>query len=560
MNFLKNNKYSDIYEILCIIIVFGFLSVFFSGHYQSIFTDMGREMIIPEGILHGKVLYKDILCIYSPLAYLINALGFKLFGVNISVLTSFGIINSCIFTVFFYLISKEFFTKRFSALLTLTITLSCVLGSGLFNFVFPYSYSMTYGLTGYIISVYLAVLYLKTDNAKFITAAFLISGYSFVCKSEFLPLIIILFCVTLFVKPRSVRENLLNLSAFLTIPVITLLILFYQGLTLNELLSAAHFMKVFFTTPSMIFHITRSGGLFGIQTISLYKTAVPYIITVLLFIYAFGFVTKKFRPFLYIAPVLLVFVFNKTILTFHFMFLPIILALLLIIKAKTFIRKPELALITASSLGVAIRTFWAFQISVYGNFALPLLLIALFAILKEFSPVIKPFDKEDMKTVYKMTIYGYCLYFAIFNITNFYKYNSEIKTEKGTIYTTKDHSKINNTIIEYLKKYTAPKDKVLILPEGTAINFLADRPVDLRMHMADRLYYDALGDEKVLQNIREADYEVIVFLEGFDLTKFGKPYLYDENNPVVKYVKENYILYMQINDLKGKVYLYQKPD
>lgn len=560
MNFIKNNKYSGIYEIVFIILIFGILSVFFSGHYQSIFTDMGREMIIPEGIAGGKVLYKNILCIYSPLAYLINALGFKLFGTNISVLTSFGIINGCIFAVFFYLLSKEFFTKGFAALLTLTITLSCILGSGLFNFVFPYSYSMTYGLTGYIISVYLAVLYLKTNNSKFIAFAFLISGYAAACKSEFLPIAVILFAVTVFVRPLPLKKHLLNLSAFVTVPFITLMILFCQGLTLNELLSAMQFMKVFFTTPSMIYHITRSGGLFGIQTLSLYEIAVINIFIVLLSIYIFGIVTKKFRPFLYIAPVILVFVFNKTVLTFHFMFLPMILALLLIINVKKFIGKPELALITLSALGVSVRTFWAFQISVYGNFALPLLLIALFAVLKEFSPAVKPFDKEDMKTVYRMVIYGYCLYFTIFNITNFYKYNSVIKTDKGTIYTKEEHAKINNTIIEYLKKYTAPNDKVLILPEGTAINFLADRPADLKMHMADRLYYDALGDEKVLQNIKNADYEVIVFLEGFDLTKFGKPYLYDENNPVVKYVKENYTLYMRINDLKGKVYLYQKPE
>ena len=419
-NIFNNSKYSNVCEIVCIVIVFGILSLIFTGHYQGIFTDIGREMIIPEGILKGKVLYKDILCIYSPLAYLINALGFKLFGINIFTLELLGSINGCIFAIIFYFLSKEFFSKQFSAVFTLTITLSCIIGSGLFNYILPYSYSMSYGLTGYLASLYLAILYLKTGNLKLIYAAFLISGYAFACKTEFLPLFFILSAVTLYFKPLNLKQNIINVLLFLCVPSLTLLFLFYQGLTVKELISAAEFMKTFFTTPYMIFHITRSGGLFGFQTLLLYKAAILNIIAAFLSIFICYSVSEKFRPFLFISPVILFYIFNKTAITFHFIFLPLLLFIFSLINIKTIIKKPSLAILLAAAFGVSLRTFYALQISVYGSYAIPLLLAGLFAILKEFA-------SPKVKGLCVYCLCSYSLFFFIFNINTYFKYNLPIK-------------------------------------------------------------------------------------------------------------------------------------
>jgi len=558
-NIFNYSKYSNLYEIIGIIFVFTVLSLIFTGHYQGIFTDVGREMIIPEGILKGKVLYKDILCIYSPLAYLMNALGFKIFGINIFTLEFLGSVNACFFAIIFYFLSKEFFSRQFAAILTFTVIITCILGSGLFNFILPYSYSMSYGLTAYLSSVYLAVLYLKNHDIRFIWAAFLLGGYAFACKTEFLPIFFILFAVTLFFKPLNLKQNFVNLFLFLFVPLLTLIVLFRQGVTIKDLISATEFMKTFFTTPSMIFHITRSGGLFGIQTLLLYKTAILNVIIAFLSIYVCYFVSKKFKPFLFVSPILLAYIFNKTAITFHLIFLPILLTLFSLVKIKIIIKNPTLAIVVAASIGVSLRTFFALQISVYGSYAIPLLLIGLFALLKEFSPSIKPFSKEEMKNLYVYCLCTYSLFFIIFNVNNLFKYNLPIKTDKGTIFSQQNQTKTCNIILDYLDKYTKPEDKVLVLPEGTVINFLSGRPVDYKMHMVDRLYYDALGSEKVLENIKDAKYEVIIFLEGFGLTKFGSGYLYDESNPIVQYVKNNYVLYMKIVDEKSILHLYQKP-
>lgn len=557
-NFFSNFKYLNFCEIASIIAIFTLFSFAFTGHYQGIFTDIGREMIIPEGILQGKVLYKDILCIYAPLAYLINASGFRIFGINIFTLELLGSINACIFLIIFYFLLKEFFSRTFSAWLTFTVFVSCILGSRLFNFILPYSFSMVYGLTGYIIAVYLAVLYLKTGKVLFVNFAFLFAGYAFACKSEFLPIVFILFVVTLFFRPLNLKNNTANLFLFLCVPLLTLFIMLYQGLTIKELLSAAEFIKTFFTTPSMIFHITRSGGLFGILTLSLYKTAISGILIAAAAVYLCFLVTRKFKPLLFITPLLLIFIFNKTNITFHFIFLPILIFVFSVINFRRIIQKPALAVILAAGIGLSLRTFFALQVSTYGSFSVPLLLLALFVLLKEFSPELKPFSKEEMKNLYVYCLCTYSLFFIVFNVNDLFKYNFPVKTARGKIFLQESRAKSVNTIIDYLNRYTKPQDKVLVLPEGTVINFLSQRPVDYKMHMADRLYYEALGADKVLQNIKNANYEVIIFLDGFELTRFGSPYLYDESNPIVQYVKNNYVLYMEIADGENVLQLYQK--
>ena len=67
-NFIKNNWQILIPELLIII---SFIT--FWGRFGDIVIDSYREVYIPQQILEGKVIYKDLFVIYPPLAYLINA-------------------------------------------------------------------------------------------------------------------------------------------------------------------------------------------------------------------------------------------------------------------------------------------------------------------------------------------------------------------------------------------------------------------------------------------------------------------------------------------------------
>ena len=113
-------------------------------------------------------------------------------------------------------------------------------------------------------------------------------------------------------------------------------------------------------------------------------------------------------------------------------------------------------------------------------------------------------------------------------------------------------AKAINYAIKYIQQYSTPEQKILFLPEGTALNFLTERPIDLHLHMADRLYYEAIGAENIIENIKNNDYEMVFVVKGYGLTKFGKPYLYSDDNPVVVYLKQNYKMDWETNYYDGK--------
>ena len=66
--FCKNNK-TDIIAISIIFLVFLICSYFLWGYFGSLLYDCGREAYLPQLILEGKILFKDIFGMYNPLSY-----------------------------------------------------------------------------------------------------------------------------------------------------------------------------------------------------------------------------------------------------------------------------------------------------------------------------------------------------------------------------------------------------------------------------------------------------------------------------------------------------------
>jgi len=136
------------------------------AHQGNIVIDCGREVFYPKRILEDAVLYKDLFNIYGPFAYLYNAFLFKIFGVNLNVLYISGILTATCIIGFVFLISRLFFDKLLSTSITaLTLILGCF-SFYIFNYIFPYSFSMTYGLLAVLASVYFLLLFVTHLTPK----------------------------------------------------------------------------------------------------------------------------------------------------------------------------------------------------------------------------------------------------------------------------------------------------------------------------------------------------------------------------------------------------------
>lgn len=172
----------------------------------------------------------------------------------------------------------------------------------------------------------------------------------------------------------------------------------------------------------------------------------------------------------------------------------------------------------------------------------PLLVLSLIVITIKYLPDLKYLTKSNIQDFISYLLISYFLFFTGFAIYQSSKNNTPLISARGKIYLPKEQAVSLSSAIQYIEKYTKQNDKILVLPEGSVINFLANRPVDLKMHMADRLYSEAIGEEKVAEKIKSADYELILIIKGYGLTNFGKPYLYDDNNRVIKFLDKNYQL------------------
>lgn len=541
---IYNNK-TDLINIIIISLLILIASILFYGNFNGILTDKGRELLFPAAMLDGNVLYKDILCIYFPLAFQINAIGYKLFGISVQTIEFFGLINAIISCSVLYLISRQFIDKNTSLLLSSAVALASTFNGTLFNLQLPYSFSFTYGISAYLISLLLLIKYLKSDNIKLLPFSYLMAGFALACKSEFLILTIILFTVTFFIKPCGFKKNILNILSFLTFPVISFGILFLQGLTVNELICAFSFMGKFFTTDSMLYHISRTGGIFRVENFHLYSETVPKILTLYIISFILFKLTQKSR-FIILAIILSAVAANFTNVGMNTVLLPLIVLFFALYKIKSlYENKPAFILVTAA-LALNIRMFWSLLLSIYGIYTAPILILAFIVLLFEYMPNLKYLSKEELKqfVIYMLSVY--LIFFTAFNIWQQKRNDTPLITSRGELNLPKKKAEAIDYAIKYIEQYTTPEQKILVLPEGMAINYFSKRSLDYKLPMADRLYYDAIGENKIIESIKNSSYEVIIIVQGYGLTNFGKPYLYNEKNPVMKYIEENYVLDWQI--------------
>ena len=191
-DFFIENKFLVILWILSLVALLTFV-----GHYSGILIDFGREVYYPEQILNGKILYKDLFNIYGPLAYQFNAILYKLFGAKLSTLYGVGCCCSIAIVSGIYLIAQKFLSKFLSFCvgfftIAVGITATCI-----FNFHFPYSWAVVYGLILFLFSLYFLLKYCDDKNSKNLCISSILAGIAITCKYDFLLYALIVLAISI---------------------------------------------------------------------------------------------------------------------------------------------------------------------------------------------------------------------------------------------------------------------------------------------------------------------------------------------------------------------------
>lgn len=117
-----------------------------------------------------------------------------------------------------------------------------------------------------------------------------------------------------------------------------------------------------------------------------------------------------------------------------------------------------------------------------------------------------------------------------------------IPTERGTMIAVPDLGLAMNQAIEFVNRNTVSGEHVAVMPEGTSINFLTDRPNPLREEITTPGFLDREGEERAIRQLIESNTRVVFITNRatseFGPTAFGRDY----NQRLMQWIEENFHL------------------
>ena len=524
-------KYSKYVNELIIIFISVILCACFFNNQSNLITDFGREVLIPSEILKGQILYKDILNIYGPLSYYINALALLVFGKNLNTFFLAGSLNCIIFSLAIYRLGLKFLNKNLSLYTTLLVSFYCLYGFGLYNYQHPYAYAMTYGVTFCAVSVLFLISFSENKYEKDLYKAGVFTGMAVCCKIEFIPLIFVYLIILTGCKTEI--KKIFRFLLFFAIPFTLFLIPFAQGLSLNDAKNVFEIIKTETTTPSVIAFSKLTGSYFDIAEYikGAVNTAVTFGIFGILYL-----IFKKFES-------------NKTLLillSFPFFILGLILfsgkefALLPTVTAAALIVlliirfEVKYIILLCTALVCSGKTLFFITLGGYGSYTLPLFLLTLIVLFNN--------NKQEIRENFSKFLVVFLILIKMIPIILMYpEYNYPVKTSKGIIKTSKDWGEGIKSYIDFVGKNTNSDDKILHLQEGALLNFITDRKTDMMLYSLNLPYIETYGEDKITGEIGKFEY--ITLINGFGCYYFGKDNVYISDNPknkIAEFIKNNY--------------------
>jgi ADP-heptose:LPS heptosyltransferase len=155
------------------------------GHWGHFEVDNGRELYVPAEILKGKLLFRDLWYMYGPLAPYLQALLFRIFGVQLTVLYVFGltlVIGTALIT---FEIGRRFGLGLLGSVVPSLFLLIESFYPTIRNFVFPYSYAASLATFLGVACLYFVVRHASEIRMLHLGLAAVLAGLVVLTKQEF---------------------------------------------------------------------------------------------------------------------------------------------------------------------------------------------------------------------------------------------------------------------------------------------------------------------------------------------------------------------------------------
>lgn len=593
----------DFIAFTSIAFIYSILLAFFWGYMGDLLIDCGREPFLSQEVLKGKLLYKDHIIFFGPLAYYIQALLFKIFGVHLNVIYAAGAFNTFIVLLLSYLISRTITTIKASWAICFLIITIFIFNNSVSNYIFPYTSCILYAVSSILFSVYFCIWYLKTSKPLFIVISCVFYGISILSKYEFIFFIVPLALIMFVLRPLKLKFILLSALGTLIPLIIGYGWLYINGVSIDNFLYIINTTKDLGNLPSLKYFYTCCVGFYPNWLvlkdtfISFFRFMIPFLL-ILTGIYTFYNLAYKKRSekesvilvsFIIISCSVLFFTGNYAFNSISFKdfvsllsWLPIYTALIFICfsysilknalnsgnsknpfntKQKTFftgkidIKDDVMLFLLLASLVATVKGFFFLSLDVYGPF---LLLLALITNIIFFFEYIPDYLKVINKDKWQQSCFAILLIVgSIFILKNSIDIKEQktsiIQTNRGTLYANTYIARTLNCAIAYINEYTPDNSSILMLPENTILNFLTDRPTGSNYINLLPPNIDVYGEDTIVKNLEKSppDY-IFVNNRNFFNNFFGKNYA----NKIMSFILKEYKLQGEIGS-KFKIYIFK---
>lgn len=597
---LKNHK-SDLLSISIILIFFFIMLAISWGKLGSIVVDCFRNAYVPSELLKGNLLYRDIFHYYCPLVPYLHMGLFKIAGVHLNVLYTIGATLSFLMLGGFYYLARQLLPVWMAFALLVFFLARLIFFSGIFQFIFPYSYEALYGSFFILLTMISIVLYLKPFATKHHDQPY--SEQSSSRSTYWLILAALFTTTTAFIKQDSAmiayltlflsfayliiveKTSLKKLGAILLLPLLLPIIIYgiigvffipfpylLEGLfpfdkidpgAYKDTAGSAISLPLFgYALKSMTWFLWRSIPIIGIF----------YLLYILVELYLPRL--KMIAPFvLLMASLSLLFMGESSFLynwitnsfeSQSFAGISLILLGQLFWYGRKYVKNPEkivdkdkwLILFSLWGLAALIRTplnlHLTSQLSYY--VFLPLLCGTYF-LFHDLAQMMK----TPWRWPYQQSLWTYILLLAaVITITNI-NYLILIKqyplsNERGTFYTKHCYYALWEKALTITDKMTDKNDRIAVFPEEISINYFANRrsgtrfiqtlPGALKSAKEERLFIAELARKK----------PTLIFVTNRLSPAYSKKlWGFDYHALVYKWIQENYTRLSTINtDCTGK--------
>jgi hypothetical protein len=539
--------------------------------WGSPLVDCGREMNQPLRLLAGERLYADVAHLYGPLAPHLNAVLYWLFAPHLSVLVGHGLVVTTLIVGLTYWIARQIMGRPESALAAIGITWLCALKpSG--NYVLPYAYAALDACGLGLVALALAMRFLQTGGVWTLCLASGAAGLACLAKIEIGTAAGAVVVIAAWLGARSPRERAVRLAASV-LPAASLVAVAYgllaAGIGWNTLARESYLLTRDLP-PALVFYNKRMFGLdHPLESLlQMSVLAIRMALVAALVCWAALATAGAGRDGAAAAPACalrrarlwaaaLAALSAVTALLAGwdkgpFLAVPFLLAGLLafgLIRARRglarFGRVPQrsalLVLLAAFALTTLARTMLRVRSGgAYSSFLLP---VGIILFIYAWAHILPLFVRgaAARRAVRRIALGVLFLWIGATALVTAYRYDRHFRyvltTPRGTMRVLPVEGVAFDQALAFILERTRPGDTVLVMPEGSALDFFTDRKNPLNEEITTP---GLLDEERALIRLEQTRTPLVLFANRTTI-EFGASVLgRDYHQRIVAWIADRY--------------------